>query len=104
VKSEYRRLAHVLNPEVTALAIKIADATTCDLLRNEGGYPDGDKWLDVEVMDAIDDELKYAAMRGFIERRPEQRTQFRFTAAGVAVLAVEEVPAPKTLNVKGGSQ
>lgn len=88
MKSEYRRLAHVLNPEVTALAIKIADATTCDLLRNEGGDPEGDKWLDVGVMDALNDDLKYAAMRGFIERHPEERTQFRFTKAGAAYLAV----------------
>jgi hypothetical protein len=82
VKSEYRRLAHQLDPDVTALAIKIADATVCDLLCNEGGAPDGDTWLDVGVLDAITDDLKYAAKRGFIERHPTKPTAFRFTPAG----------------------
>lgn len=87
MKSEYRRLAHTLDVSVIALAIKIADATSLDLLRNEGGYPNGDAWLDVGVMDAIADDLKYAAQRGFIERHPTKPTSFRFTKAGCAVLS-----------------
>lgn len=86
MKSEYRRLAHTLDPETTALAIKIADSTACELLRNEGGSPFGDSWLNVDVMDGLVDDFKYAELRGFIERHPTKRTSFRFTAAGRAKL------------------
>lgn len=74
------------DPRTAALAIKIADEYVCDFIRNEGGSPDGDTWLDVGVLDAMVDALKYAALRGLIERHPTKRTQFRFTEAGKELL------------------
>lgn len=87
MKSEYRRLAHVVNPELLARALEIADEDVLCTLSSTCGFPLANGWRECHYHreDHEKRALAYAAARGLIERHPMNKALYKVTAAGIAV-------------------
>lgn len=86
MKSEYRRLANLVDPELLARALEIADESVLCTLSSTCGFPDANGWRECHYHREAHEKraLGYAAARGLIERHPKNKALYKVTATGSA--------------------